>query len=134
VLKDPATADAIVKALHARGIAVALDDFGTGFSSLAHLQNWGVDTIKIDRSFVNHVTEAGPDQTIVLGIIGIARTLGMAIVAEGVELEAQRTWLMEHDCDVLQGYAISHPLPLPEYCALLAEWGLDQWGRKPTLQ
>lgn len=129
VLENPAATDAVVKALQARGIAVALDDFGTGFSSLTHLQNWAVDTIKIDRSFVNQVTESGPDQTIVLGIIGIARTLGMATVAEGVELEAQRVWLVEHNCDVLQGYAISQPLSLADYCAQL-----EQWTNHPTLQ
>ncbi|ABP64640.1 diguanylate phosphodiesterase (plasmid) [Novosphingobium aromaticivorans DSM 12444] len=122
VLTDPAEADLIVQALHARGIAVALDDFGTGYSSLAHLQACAVDTIKIDRSFVKRVAESGPDQKIVLGIISLARMLGMETVAEGVELESQRAWLTEHDCDTLQGYVISRPLRFEDYCALLEEW------------
>ncbi len=119
VLADPAAAEAIVQALHARGITVALDDFGTGYSSLSHLQNCTIDTIKIDRSFVTRVAEAGPEQTIVLGIIGIARTLGMETVAEGVELESQRQWLALNACDTLQGYIISRPVRFDEYRAWL---------------
>lgn len=122
VLTDPASADGIVQALHARGIAVALDDFGTGYSSLAHLQTCAVDTIKIDRSFVTRVAESGPDQKIVLGIIGLARMLGMETVAEGVELESQRTWLTANACDTLQGYIISRPVRFEDYCALLRGW------------
>ena len=119
VLADPVAAEAIVQALHARGITVALDDFGTGYSSLSHLQNCTIDTIKIDRSFVTRVAEAGPEQTIVLGIIGIARTLGMETVAEGVELESQRQWLALNACDTLQGYIISRPVRFDEYRAWL---------------
>jgi len=122
VLTDPAAAEAIVQALHARGITVALDDFGTGYSSLSHLQNCTIDTIKIDRSFVTRVAEAGPEQTIVLGIIGIARMLGMETVAEGVELESQRAWLALNACDTLQGYMISRPVRFEDYRAWLADW------------
>ncbi len=122
VLTDPAAAEAIVQALHARGITVALDDFGTGYSSLSHLKNCTVDTIKIDRSFVTRVAESGPDQKIVLGIIGIARMLGMETVAEGVELESQRAWLVLNECDTLQGYMISRPVRFEEYCAWLRTW------------
>lgn len=122
VLTDPATAEVIVQALHARGIGIALDDFGTGYSSLAHLQSCAVDTIKIDRSFVARVAESGPDQKIVLGIIGLARMLGMETVAEGVELESQRAWLAAHECDTLQGYIISRPVHFEDYCALLRGW------------
>ncbi len=122
VLTDPAAAEAIVQALHARGITVALDDFGTGYSSLSHLQNCTIDTIKIDRSFVTRVAEAGPEQTIVLGIIGIARMLGMETVAEGVELESQRAWLALNACDTLQGYMISRPVRFEDYRDWLADW------------
>lgn len=122
VLSDTGQADAIVKALHARGIAVALDDFGTGYSSLTHLQACTVDTIKIDRSFVKHVAESGPDQKIVLGIIGLAKMLGLETVAEGVELESQRRWLAANDCNTLQGYVISRPLRFGDYCDLLRRW------------
>ena len=122
VLTDPAAAEAIVQALHARGITVALDDFGTGYSSLSHLQNCTIDTIKIDRSFVTRVAEAGPEQTIVLGIIGIARMLGMETVAEGVELESQRAWLALNACDTLQGYMISRPVRFEDYRAWMADW------------
>lgn len=122
VLSDTSQADSIVQALHARGIAVALDDFGTGYSSLAHLQACTVDTIKIDRSFVKRVAESGPDQKIVLGIIGLAKMLGLETVAEGVELESQRRWLTANDCNTLQGYVISKPLRFENYCDLLRRW------------
>lgn len=122
MMADPGQAESIVRALHDRGIAVALDDFGTGFSSLSHLQACPVDTIKIDRSFVQGVGEYGPDQKIVLGIIGLARSLGVETVAEGVELESQRRWLAAHECDTLQGYVISRPLRFEDYCALLRAW------------
>lgn len=125
VLTDPAQAEVIVQALHTRGITVALDDFGTGYSSLSHLQNCTVDTIKIDRSFVTRVAESGPDQKIVLGIISIARMLGMETVAEGVELESQRAWLALNECDTLQGYIFSRPVRLEEYCAWLRNWKTD---------
>ncbi|MFY8194105.1 MAG: EAL domain-containing protein, partial [Novosphingobium sp.] len=122
MMADPGQAESIVRALHNRGIAVALDDFGTGFSSLSHLQACPVDTIKIDRSFVQGVGDYGPDQKIVLGIIGLARSLGVETVAEGVELESQRRWLAAHECDTLQGYVISRPLRFEDYCALLRAW------------
>lgn len=122
MMADPGQAEGIVNALHQRGIGVALDDFGTGYSSLSHLQACPVDTIKIDRSFVQGVGESGPDQKIVLGIIGLARSLGVETVAEGVELESQRRWLAAHECDTLQGYVISRPLRFEDYCALLRAW------------
>lgn len=122
LLLDPVAANAIVQALHARGIAVALDDFGTGFSSLSHLQACAVDAIKIDRSFVRAVAELGTDQKIVLGILGLAKALGMETIAEGVELESQRRWLTDNDCNTLQGYLISRPLRFDSYKALLRGW------------
>lgn len=122
MMADPGQAEGIVNALHQRGIGVALDDFGTGYSSLSHLQACPVDTIKIDRSFVQGVAESGPDQKIVLGIIGLARSLGVETVAEGGELESQRRRLAAHECDTLQGYVISRPLRFEDSCALLRAW------------
>lgn len=122
MLADPQGAGAIVRALHERGIGVALDDFGTGYSSLTHLQACAIDTIKIDRSFVQRVAESGTDQKIVMGIIGLAKMLGVDTVAEGVELESQRRWLADHDCTALQGYVFSRPLRFEDYCRLLQGW------------
>lgn len=115
LIDDPRAADQIVKALHNCGIVVALDDFGTGFSSLSHLQTCTVDAIKIDRSFVSQVAEDGQDRKIVLGIIRLAEMLGLETIAEGVELEAQRQWLQDFGCNILQGYLISRPLRLDNY-------------------
>lgn len=119
VLTDPDAANNIVKTLQLRGITVALDDFGTGFSSLSYLQACHVDAIKIDRSFVSHVTDREGDQKIIQGMIGIGRLLALEIIAEGVETTAQHRYLSDHGCTTLQGYLLSRPLPLEDYLTYL---------------
>ena len=121
VLADQETANTIIQALQSRGITVALDDFGTGFSSLSYLQSCHVNAIKIDRSFVFHVIEREGDQKIIQGIIGIANLLSLEIIAEGVETEAQRRYLIEQGCTTLQGYLMSRPLMLDAYRRYLHE-------------
>ncbi|MDR3474961.1 MAG: EAL domain-containing protein [Devosia sp.] len=107
------SADAIVaslRELHAVGIAIALDDFGTGFASLAHLKRFPLNRLKIDRAFVANVTSAPDDAAIARTIISLAHSLGLQVVAEGVETEEQYQFLSNHGCDFAQGYLISTPL------------------------
>jgi diguanylate cyclase (GGDEF)-like protein/PAS domain S-box-containing protein len=105
--------------LQARGIQLIIDDFGVGYSSLAYLQHFPVETLKIDRSFVSRLTAAGENTEIVRAILTLARDLGMEPIAEGVETEAQRDQLKLLGCRLAQGYLFAHPLPAAEAEALL---------------
>jgi diguanylate cyclase (GGDEF)-like protein/PAS domain S-box-containing protein len=105
--------------LDALGVSVAIDDFGTGFSSMAYLHRFPVHTIKIDRSFVREIRDANGHYPVVLAIIAISRGLNLKLVAEGVETEAQATYLRAHGCETMQGYLFYRPLPLAEFVELL---------------
>jgi diguanylate cyclase (GGDEF)-like protein/PAS domain S-box-containing protein len=110
-------ADTINKmnALKAIGVSFAIDDFGTGQSSLSYLTQLPLDQIKIDQSFVRHIGKRPQDALIVQTIIGMANNLGMEVIAEGVETEAQRKFLEAHGCLLFQGYLFSRPVPLEEF-------------------
>jgi diguanylate cyclase (GGDEF)-like protein/PAS domain S-box-containing protein len=101
-------------AARAMGARIALDDFGTGYSSLGYLRNYRIDTLKIDKSFVDHIEESNSDLSLVATIISMGRTLGMKTVAEGVENEHQIAYLATLGCDYVQGYHYCRPLPAPE--------------------
>jgi diguanylate cyclase (GGDEF)-like protein len=109
----------ILAELKALGIGISIDDFGTGYSSLAYLRRFPVDQLKVDRSFVQEVTLHQDSAAIVRSVIGLARSLRLQTVAEGVETEAQRDFLKEAGCDLLQGFLFSRPLPPDELFALL---------------
>ncbi len=112
-----------VQGLIARGIRVSVDDFGTGYSNLESLKRLAVSQIKIDRGFVrNLLTEVG-DRVIVQSIVALGRSLGLQVVAEGVETVDQRELLHEFGCDVVQGYLYSRPLPPAELPAFIAGLG-----------
>ena len=119
--------DEVVKkmgALRAMGIQFALDDFGTGYSSLAYLSRLPLDQLKIDRSFVSSIETDDSAVAICAATIGLAHNLGLHVVAEGVETEAQRYFLSTvHRCDYLQGYLLSRPLALAEFEALARKSG-----------
>ncbi len=100
---------------------LSIDDFGTGYSSLSYLKLLPAETLKIDRSFVKGLGEDVQDTAIVRTIIELAHTLGMEVVAEGVEDPSQARLLREMGCDLGQGYYISKPLPPEELPAFLAE-------------
>lgn len=96
------------------GISVSLDDFGTGYSSLSYLKRFPIDTLKIDKSFINEVTTDAGSEVIVNTIIAMAHSLGLKVIAEGVETEAQLALLHERGCDQVQGYLFARPLPFDE--------------------
>jgi len=101
------------------GVSVAIDDFGTGFSSLAYLKRFPVQALKIDKTFVQGIHRNERDAELIAGIISIAHQLGLKTVAEGVETPEQLDVLHRHDCDHIQGYLFSRPLPAENLTPLL---------------
>jgi diguanylate cyclase (GGDEF)-like protein/PAS domain S-box-containing protein len=100
--------------LHNMGLKLSIDDFGTGYSSLSYLKNFPIDTLKIDKSFVNDIVTDPDAAAIVAGIINLAHSLRIKVIAEGVETEEQRVILARQGCDQFQGYYFSKPLPASE--------------------
>jgi diguanylate cyclase (GGDEF)-like protein len=111
LMTDTDTTRLIVARLHALGLPLAVDDFGTGYSSLAYLKHLRPSKIKIDRSFIRDLPGNEDDRVIVQAIVQLAATLGIRVVAEGVENGAQRDYLQRTGCGLLQGYLISRPQP-----------------------
>lgn len=107
--------------LKSLGITIALDDFGKGFSSLSYLKNFPIDTLKIDREFVMGMTENSSESKMVTAIIGLARIFNMTVVAEGVETATECMIVEEAECDYIQGYFLSKPLPVVDIERLLLQ-------------
>ncbi|HEV3088487.1 MAG TPA: EAL domain-containing protein [Candidatus Elarobacter sp.] len=120
IVRDVPAALRLLHALRERGVRVSIDDFGTGYTSLAFLKRFPVDMLKIDRSFIADVARGGFDGAVVRAVTTLARGLGVRTVAEGVELQEQLDRLRTLDCDVVQGFLFSHPLPTAACTGLLA--------------
>lgn len=123
LMRDPERGLQTMQRLHERGISVALDDFGTGFSSMSYLQHLPLDVLKIDRSFLKEIGSNSRNAAICRALLSLGHSLGLQVVAEGVETEVQREWMREHGCDHLQGYLLGRPVSLPQTLSWLADCG-----------
>jgi predicted signal transduction protein with EAL and GGDEF domain len=112
---------AVLAQLRELGVRLALDDFGTGYSSLSYLKNFPIDTLKIDRSFVSEMLTDSTTASIIEAIISMTRVLGLSVIAEGVEDQAQYKFLQEIGCDAIQGFYVSKAVPADEFAKLLSE-------------
>jgi diguanylate cyclase (GGDEF)-like protein len=122
---------ATLRELKSIGVSLALDDFGTGYSSLSHLRRFPIDVIKIDKSFTFDVTGSAEAASIARAIIAMAHSLGLRTVAEGVETEEQARFLAAHQCDSIQGYHVSRPLPAAALGEQLLGAGAGQPAARP---
>jgi EAL domain-containing protein (putative c-di-GMP-specific phosphodiesterase class I) len=118
-MHDPESTRHLLRQLRERGITVAIDDFGTGYSSLSYLKLFAIDRIKIDRGFVKDIETDPNDAMIVSATIGLAHSLGLAVVAEGVETLAQCRFLRDKLGDEAQGYLFARPMPAAQFLAYL---------------
>jgi EAL domain-containing protein (putative c-di-GMP-specific phosphodiesterase class I)/CheY-like chemotaxis protein len=119
LMKDPEGATCTLQALKNLGVQLAIDDFGTGYSSLSRLKQLPLDRLKIDKAFVREVNSQPDDAAIATAVIAMADSMGLRVIAEGVESEAQLCFLKSKQCDEVQGYYLSRPLPVSEITAML---------------
>ncbi|MDP1683460.1 MAG: EAL domain-containing protein [Burkholderiales bacterium] len=122
LMDNPEESASTLRDLNQMGIQLAIDDFGTGYSSLSYLKRFPIHTLKIDQSFVRDITTDPDDAAIVKAVIAMARSLKLRVVAEGVETVEQLEFLRAHECEGMQGYYFSKPMPTEQF----APW-LDQW-------
>jgi EAL domain-containing protein (putative c-di-GMP-specific phosphodiesterase class I) len=119
IMQDSDYAKLALSELHKLGVRMAIDDFGTGYSSLSYLKRLPVGRLKIDRSFVANLPSASDDAMIVQSIMVLGRNLGKQVIAEGIETEAQRSFLREAGCIEGQGYLFGAPMPLEAFTEIL---------------
>jgi diguanylate cyclase (GGDEF)-like protein len=129
IMENEQEADASLAELRALGMNISIDDFGTGYSSLSRLKSFNLDALKIDKSFVANCGENPDDRAIITAIIAMARSLGLKVVAEGVETEQQLIFLRELGCNEIQGFYFSRPVPPEEFVRLL---GHGAWLQHPA--
>ncbi len=122
-------AQAMLEELRGMGVAIALDDFGTGYSSLSYLRRLPLSVLKIDRAFVTALPDDRYDSAVAATIVELAHRIGLKVVAEGVETEAQAEFLRAVGCDEMQGYLFGHPMPEDELVVLVAGLGPDGVAR-----
>ena len=119
-MRDADFTISILNSMKKKGVRISIDDFGTGYSSLSHLKHFPIDTLKIDRSFVKDLATNPKEESIVSAIIVLAHSLGMDVVAEGVEMVEELKILRKHHCDKMQGYLFSRPICAKDFEALLS--------------
>lgn len=119
LVQNPEAAAETLKEMREIGIYIALDDFGTGFSSLTYLQQFPLDILKIDQSFIRNVGANSRSSAITLAMLRLAKDLRLEVVAEGVETEDDLTFLCDHNCDAIQGYLFSPPVPADQFQEML---------------
>lgn len=119
VMRDLERTIQILAELKKTGIRIAIDDFGNGYASLSRLKQFPLDTIKIDSSFISDVVHNTTDKGLTNAIIALGRSLGLTVVAEGVETEDQANFLRANSCDEFQGFHINHPMPAEEFAQLV---------------
>jgi diguanylate cyclase (GGDEF)-like protein len=119
LMKETEDTIEIMNSLENMGIKLLIDDFGTGYASLSYLQRYNFDSIKIDRSYINSVLLSEQDANLVKAVIAMAKSLGMSVVSVGVESKGQVDFLLEQNCELIQGYYFSKPVQADEFVALL---------------
>jgi diguanylate cyclase (GGDEF)-like protein len=119
LMHDAESSNSALIALHALGTKLAIDDFGTGYSSLSYLRRFPIDTLKIDQSFVNHITSNKDDATIVCSVVSLGKSLNKRVIAEGVETREQYAFLLDQECDEGQGYFLGRPVVAAALATLL---------------
>jgi EAL domain-containing protein (putative c-di-GMP-specific phosphodiesterase class I) len=120
LMVDPNACARVLSSLRSMGARIAIDDFGTGYSSFSHLHRLPIDIMKIDRSFISVMRDSPKNYQIVNSLCGLARSLGMEVVAEGIEKQEEHLLLQQMGADRAQGYYYSKPLPEAEFCRILA--------------
>ena len=119
IMSNPAKMMDVLVRIKSLGVQLAIDDFGTGYSSLAQLKHFPLDTLKIDRSFIRNIPENAEDKAITHAIIAMGESLGLTVVAEGVETKEQMDYLKDQSCDEMQGYYFSRPVVPEQFADLL---------------
>jgi EAL domain-containing protein (putative c-di-GMP-specific phosphodiesterase class I) len=130
LMDNPQAAQLKVSQIKSLGVRVAIDDFGTGYSSLAYLKRFEIDKLKIDQSFVQGMLADSADAAIVHAVIALGHTLGLSVVAEGVESLPTAQTLTALGCDELQGYCFSRPLPVADFEAWVRAQGEETKRRR----
>jgi EAL domain-containing protein (putative c-di-GMP-specific phosphodiesterase class I) len=129
LMRNHEFAGPLLTILRKRGVRVSVDDFGTGYSSLSYLQQFPLDAIKIDQSFVRRITSFPQDTTLVRAIINLGRSLKLRVIAEGVETAEELAFLKTQECDEAQGFYFSRAVPAERFIKLLQENGCVPQGR-----
>ncbi len=133
LMHNPEAATKILRNLKSMGMKISIDDFGTGYSSLAYLKRFPINAVKIDRCFVSDIT-ANPDDAAIAGaVVAMAHSLKLKVIAEGVETLEQLEFLRSLQCDEMQGYFVSKPVPAEEFRLLLKQFADDDWDREGFL-
>jgi len=111
IMEDTSSAIQVLNEIKALGISLAIDDFGVGYSSLSQLKRLPINRLKIDRSFIRELPHDDEDVVISKTIIALSRNMGLSVIAEGVESQQQKDFLLQNGCHYLQGYYYSKPMP-----------------------